>query len=82
MKLEGTIPPILFSIRDLAEISVGRNDLTGTIPDVIGSQMGGLIGIGVEDNFLTGTIPVTLGNLYAMEALALHTNLLTGTIPE
>ena len=72
----------MFSICDLAEISVGGNYLTGTIPDVFGSQMGGLIGIGVEENLLTGTITVTLGNLYAMEALALHTNLLTGTIPE
>ena len=72
----------MFSICDLAEISVGGNYLTGTIPDAFGSQMGGLIGIGVEENLLTGTITVTLGNLYAMEALALHTNLLTGTIPE
>jgi hypothetical protein len=60
---------------------VSSNDLTGTIPETIGSLVN-LESLDLAFNSLSGTIPETIGSLVNLESLYLLINRLGGTIPE
>jgi hypothetical protein len=62
------------------EIILFENNLTGTIPAILGN-LSNLKYLILDFNQLTGTIPVELGNLTNLENLGLSMNQLTGTIP-
>ncbi len=61
-------------------LSLGSNNLTGTIPPEVGSliEFTGLI---LSDNNLSGSIPSEIGNMMNLRSLYLWGNQLTGSIP-
>ena len=61
-------------------LSLGGNQLTGTIPTELGS-LSNLRWLSLWGNQLTGTIPTELGSLSNLERLYLGGNQLTGAIP-
>ncbi len=64
----------------VTELSLSENDLSGTLPPVLGdlAQLRRLV---LTDNRLTGPIPPELGQLSQLTRLDLHRNRLNGTIP-
>jgi len=64
----------------VAELNLGGNELSGTIPSALGN-LTNLTELNLRDNQLTGTIPPELGNLSNLEELWLGHNQLSGTIP-
>ena len=65
---------------NVTEISLIRNNISGTIPPEIGN-LKTLKGLNLPYNNLTGDIPDELGNLEELTSLNLFSNGLTGTIP-
>uniref|UniRef100_K3YYB0 Leucine-rich repeat-containing N-terminal plant-type domain-containing protein n=1 Tax=Setaria italica TaxID=4555 RepID=K3YYB0_SETIT len=61
-------------------LRVGRNNLTGVIPEEIG-QLKALVSLDLRSNKLIGVIPQSICNLSNLEALDLSGKHLTGTIP-
>ena len=64
----------------VTRLSLGRNQLTGTIPAELGN-LSNLETLALFVNDLTGTIPAQLGNLSSLGYLGLGNNELTGSIP-
>ncbi len=62
------------------ELELSANNLTGTLPDSIGSLHAMKI-LRLSSNQLTGTIPASIGSLSNLEVLYINDNELTGTIP-
>ena len=63
----------------LLRLSLGKNQLTGTIPTQLG-DLDNLTFLGLSSNQLTGSIPPELGNLTNLEGLYLNNNQLTGEL--
>ncbi|CAM9957516.1 unnamed protein product [Ectocarpus fasciculatus] len=57
----------------LTELTIGRNRLTGGIPEELGN-LDRLIQLDLSSNYLEGDIPLTLGNLTSLEYLELDGN--------
>ena len=73
------------AVERVTELHLGEsygvgNNLTGTIPDVIG-QLSELKLLSLGFNQLSGVIPATLGNLTKLTYLELYGNPFTGTLP-
>ena len=73
--------PFVFFCR-LKYISLGNNQLTGTIPNCL-SLLGedSLVGVQLNNNYLTGSIPESFCSLTSLYSLVLNDNALTGNIP-
>ena len=65
----------------LTSLNLGDNQLSGTIPDWLGS-LTALQDLSLRDNRLTGPIPEELGDLVALQNLYLDDNQLSGAIPD
>ena len=68
------------TLGQVAELSLSRNSLTGSIPPELG-KLGSLASLYLPDNSLTGSIPPELGKLGSLQRLSLSRNSLTGSIP-
>ena len=64
----------------VAGLSLGGNNLTGSIPTVIG-ELDDLVTLDLSQNGLTGRIPRQLGQLEQLRDLLLHENALEGRLP-
>ena len=64
----------------VTELSLRENDLTGTIPSVLG-RLTSLERLDLQGNDLTGSIPGELVNLNNLQRLDLDYNHLTGALP-
>ena len=64
----------------VTELTLGDNNLVGTIPKHLGN-LSNLEKLYLHENKLTGSIPPHLGNLSELERLELDDNELTGSIP-
>ena len=64
----------------LIKLNLGDNQLTGTIPAVLGN-LKNLGALWLDYNQLKGTIPLALDNLNNLKRLDLSENQLMGTIP-
>ena len=86
--LRGTIPPEWGQLSSMTVLGLGRNHLTGTLPNEWSTQQGGqllaLQTLGLERNSLRGTIPSDWGNgvLPSLTRLYLDENQLSGTVPD
>jgi len=74
----GEIPFALFNISSLRDISLGSNNLNGTLPDEMCNQLPQLELFFLYNNFLEGTIPRSIGNCTLLQKLYLQNNLFTG----
>eukprot|EP01084_Bolivina_argentea_P110405 197154_1 len=79
--LHGTIPDELCALRNLGWYYLWGNNLTGSIPECIGSMVS-LTSIDFGRNLLSGTLPETLCNLTLLDSLYLFNNNISGTIPD
>lgn len=64
----------------VVEISLGDNNLSGTLPSAIGS-FPSLTSLYLAGNALSGPLPASLGSLSSLRLLYLDNNQFTGTIP-
>ncbi|KAK1290320.1 hypothetical protein QJS10_CPB18g01781 [Acorus calamus] len=71
---------LLSSLPHLTKLVVSGANLTGPIPDSVGSALS-LSLLDLSSNSLTGPIPASLGRLKKLESLFLYDNRLTGPIP-
>lgn len=78
--LTGTLIKELVHLNRLAELSLGVNHLSGTIPEAYGS-IESLVFFEVSDNQLTGTVPLSLFKHSRLLQLNPSYNMITGTIP-
>jgi Leucine-rich repeat (LRR) protein len=79
--IKATLPDCLGNLTTLTTLSLGSNQLYGTIPGTTISKMASLEVLDLSNNYLTGTIPTALAALSALVTLKLSVNSLTGTIP-
>ena len=77
--LPGSIPD-LSRLTKLRDLSLANNELSGTIPDWLGSLID-LKHLQLNNNDLAGNIPPKLGDLTKLVKLSLSGNALTGCIP-
>ena len=78
----GTIPNNL-NLGNLFYFDIGRNNISGSIPDDIGTDYGELKYLHIDHNRFTGSIPDTIplmANGRMISLLADH-NKLSGTVP-
>ncbi|KAJ8535508.1 hypothetical protein K7X08_023228 [Anisodus acutangulus] len=95
-KIEGTIPDVMCSLKNLGALDLSRNQFSGSaatlidlsknifsgeIPSTLG-DLGELIKLSLADNRLEGSIPESFGKLLALEFLDLCYNNLSGEIPK
>lgn len=78
--LTGSLPPGLFTLKNLAVLDVGDTQLSGHIPPAL-ATLPRLRYLNLDANELTGEIPPELGELSNLEYLHLFGNQLTGGIP-
>ncbi|CAG7872164.1 unnamed protein product [Brassica rapa] len=78
-KLSGRIPDVLFGLKNLTDLYLYQNELTGEIPKSRSAT--NIVKLDLSYNNLTGSIPETIGNLTKLESLNLYVNQLTGVIP-
>ena len=69
------------SLSGLRRLYLSSNDLTGEIPEELGS-LSGLRRLYLSSNDLTGEVPEELGALTNLDQLVLSSNRLTGAIPD
>jgi hypothetical protein len=78
--IHGAIPTSLLKLADLDELNVGRNAMTGTLPNF--SRLSSLSMLILDENFFSGTIPRTLCALSKIEALGIaRLKSISGSIP-
>ena len=78
--LDGSIPPPLGDLSDLASLDLSGNDLSAPIPGEL-RLLSELATLSLNGNRFTGPIPVELSELSELTSLDLSDNDLTGTIP-
>jgi PKD repeat protein/Leucine-rich repeat (LRR) protein len=78
--LGGVIPPD-WVFPNMSELHLQNDSLSGGIPPNIAINYPNLTWLLLSNNPLGGPIPSNLGNLTGMQYLGLHTNLLTGSLP-
>ncbi|KAM0070559.1 putative protein kinase RLK-Pelle-LRR-XI-1 family [Helianthus debilis subsp. tardiflorus] len=78
-KLEGEIVPELFLLRNLSDLFLYKNNLSGHIPSAI--QCLNLRRIDISMNRLNGSIPDGFGKLRKLEVLNLYSNQFSGHMP-
>jgi len=79
----GTIPSEWRTMTNLKTLTLGRNEkLSGEIPSFFGTDLQGLVEIGLERTAVEGTIPTSLGKLTDLKRLYLHTTDVEGAMPE
>ncbi|XP_077230239.1 receptor kinase-like protein Xa21 isoform X2 [Tasmannia lanceolata] len=79
--LSGPLPNSIANLStQLSQLSLGSNQIFGSIPSGI-ENLVGLTIMGMEMNFLTGTIPIGIGKLNKLQILSLYSNGLFGQIP-
>ncbi|XP_034223722.1 receptor-like protein kinase 5 [Prunus dulcis] len=77
--LNGTIPSVLFLLKNLSIIYLYNNSLSGDVPQVVEAL--NLTVIDISANHLTGRIPQDYGNLTKLTWLALFLNGFSGAVP-
>ncbi|MXX65832.1 MAG: hypothetical protein F4Z40_02185 [Chloroflexi bacterium] len=74
------MPGWLPDLDALSDLRLGRNRLSGEIPDDIG-RLQSLLELGIERNLLAGPVPESIGSIPGLLSLDLSGNQLEGQIP-
>jgi Leucine-rich repeat (LRR) protein len=78
--LVGLLPPDIYNVTGLEEISLPFNNLSGPISiDIM--NLTKLTNLELYGNKLSGKLPENIGKLSKLKHLILHTNSLTGSLP-
>ncbi|KAL0016404.1 hypothetical protein SO802_003473 [Lithocarpus litseifolius] len=76
----GEIPQELFLLKELMDLNLGQNVLSGPLPAEIG-QLSKMQYLSLGINNLTGPVPPELGNLNELISLSFSSNNFNGTLP-
>ncbi|CAE5965969.1 unnamed protein product [Arabidopsis arenosa] len=76
----GSIPPELFSLKNLQCLDLSRNDIGGTLSGNI-KALKNLQELILSENFIEGDIPPEISSLAQLRTLTLRQNLFSGSIP-
>ncbi|XP_065617305.1 probable LRR receptor-like serine/threonine-protein kinase At1g56140 isoform X2 [Quercus suber] len=76
----GEIPQELFQLKELMDLNLGQNVLSGPLPAEIG-QLSKMQYLSLGINNLTGPVPPELGNLNKLISLSFSSNNFNGTLP-
>ncbi|CAB4266772.1 unnamed protein product [Prunus armeniaca] len=76
----GEIPRELFELKELIDLNLGQNVLSGPIPAEIG-QLSKLQYLSLGINNLTGPVPPEIGNLSKLLSLSFGSNQFSGPLP-
>ncbi|GJX75942.1 leucine-rich repeat protein, partial [Tanacetum coccineum] len=80
--LTGVLPISISNLSDqLSFLSLGGNQLFGSLPSSIGSLVG-LTTLDLGRNRFKGKIPTTIGKLHKLQFLGLHSNHFSGLFPD
>nr|GEU81391.1 protein kinase-like domain-containing protein [Tanacetum cinerariifolium] len=80
--LKGVLPVLIGNLSDqLSFLSLGENQLFGSLPSSIGSLVG-LTTLDLDGNQFKGKIPTTIGKLQKLQYLSLSRNQFLGPIPD
>lgn len=79
--LTGQIPESIGLLKNLKDLNLETNQISGTIPKSVFTNLTSLTILNLANNHLTGGISENIGNLQALQKLFLSNNSLTGTIP-
>jgi hypothetical protein len=79
--LVGTLPPEVAHMTSLLAIFLNQNEISGTIPKEIFSQLTSLVSVDFWLNSLSGTLPTTIGLSSNLQYLDVDSNSLTGNLP-
>lgn len=88
--LSGEFPTTIENLKNLKVLSLGYNRFTGELPKDIVDNLPSLSNLSLEGNYFEGTIPESYGRILNRQQpyyrdqieLELHSNNLTGLIPE
>ncbi|GAV63913.1 Pkinase_Tyr domain-containing protein/LRRNT_2 domain-containing protein/LRR_4 domain-containing protein/LRR_6 domain-containing protein/LRR_8 domain-containing protein [Cephalotus follicularis] len=77
----GEIPDSFTGLQSLVTLDLSQNNLTGWIPQTLGSSLKNLVSFDVSQNRLLGSFPNGICNSKGLASLTLHTNLFNYSIP-
>ncbi|KAG7027607.1 putative inactive leucine-rich repeat receptor-like protein kinase, partial [Cucurbita argyrosperma subsp. argyrosperma] len=78
----GEIPTSLLDLSSLSVLDLSQNNLTGKLPDMMGSSLNNLVFFDVSLNKLMGSFPDGFCSGKSLVSLSVHTNFFTGTLPD
>lgn len=76
----GQIPDSFASLQSLTILDLSQNNLSGVIPQSLGSSLKNLVSFDVSQNKLLGSFPNDICSAQGLKNLALHTNFFNGSI--
>ncbi|KAJ6747423.1 hypothetical protein OIU74_029809 [Salix koriyanagi] len=77
----GQIPESFVGLQSLTILDLARNNLSGVIPQTLGSSLKNLVSFDVSQNKLSGSFPNDICSAPGLKNLGLHTNFFYGSIP-
>ncbi|KAF3945396.1 hypothetical protein ACB098_09G124900 [Castanea mollissima] len=77
----GAIPDSFVGLQSLTILDLSQNNLTGEVPQMLGSSLKNLVSFDVSQNKLLGPFPSGICNGKGLINLSLHTNFFAGSIP-
>ena len=83
-RLTGSLPDSVCDLKDLQAFKVSRNQLTGSLPECLSTSFENLYQLDLSRNKFAGSLPGEsfCETSYGVQLLRLHSNHLTGTIPQ
>ncbi|KAE8649768.1 hypothetical protein Csa_012284 [Cucumis sativus] len=77
----GEIPSSLLGLRSLSVLDLSQNNLTGKIPEMLGSSLKNLVYFDVSENKLVGSFPNGFCSGKSLVSFSVHTNFFAGSLP-
>lgn len=77
----GEIPESFVGLRSLSILDLSQNNLSGEVPQKLGSSLKNLVSFDVSQNMLLGPFPNGICSGKGLINLSLHTNFFSGSVP-
>jgi Leucine-rich repeat (LRR) protein len=82
-RFNGSLPNDLGNLTELERVEGSNNELTGSIPWSSFAPQSPMVYLALFNNRLNDTLPPNIGSVFPfLQALSLHTNMISGPLPE